>query len=181
MSRVRRSRRRLAPVPHVVNVQTKAEDVGGNEAELGRVPGNQADDDAVHAGQHPAVPISFPNQNSGEYSQQAGNVVKSQHGAGPSFNIILKPPPATAQITNVMESFRNDDWRLKSSQQQLSAADRADDFALSIANLQSSILNFSRPLCLCGETRVMPPRIPMAARTPGCWPRGLFPAPPPRG
>ena len=103
MPRLRRNRRRLAPVPHVVNVQAKAENIGGNEAELGRVPGNHADDDAVHAGQHPAMPISFPNQNSGEYGQQAGNVVKSQHGAGPSFIIILKLPLAAAQITNVME------------------------------------------------------------------------------
>ena len=105
MPRARRSGRRLAPVPHVVNIQTETKDVGGNEAELGRVPGNHADEDAVHAGQYPAMPVSFPNQNSGEYSQQAGNVIKSQHGARPSFSIILKPKQAPAQITNVMDTF----------------------------------------------------------------------------
>ena len=103
MQRARRSRRRLAPVPHVVNVETEAEYVGRNEAELGGVFGDYTDNQAVHAGQHPAVPIAFPNQNSGEYSKQTGNVVKSKHGAGPSFSIILKPPPVAAQITNVME------------------------------------------------------------------------------
>lgn len=104
--RTRRRRLGPAPTPDVVNVQTKAKNVGRNEAQLRGILRNHTDNNAIHPGQYPAVPIAFANQNSGENSQQAGNVIQSQHGTEPYSITIVRPLARGAQITNVMENLK---------------------------------------------------------------------------
>jgi len=70
---------RGAPVPDVVGIEGDAEEVGGDEAELRGAQGYDANDQAIGAGDHPALPDFSANKNGREDRENAGDVVEPEH------------------------------------------------------------------------------------------------------
>ena len=61
-----------APVDEVAGVEGNAEEVGGDETELGGTDADDADDGAIDSGDDPALPKLFANEHGGEHGQDAG-------------------------------------------------------------------------------------------------------------
>ena len=67
-----------APSDKVASVESDAEEIRGDEAELRGAHANDADDRAVHRGHHPALPELPAKENGGEDGEHAGDVVQTQ-------------------------------------------------------------------------------------------------------
>lgn len=66
-----------APGAKIDGVKGDAEEVGGNEAELGGADADDADDSAVDSADDPALPEFFAEQNGAENGQDAGDVIQT--------------------------------------------------------------------------------------------------------
>jgi len=66
-----------APVDEVAGVEGDAEEIGGDEAELGGADPNDADDGTVNTGDDPALPELLANEHGGENGQHAGKIIES--------------------------------------------------------------------------------------------------------
>lgn len=65
-----------APVDEVAGVEGDAEEIGGNETELGSANTDDTDDGAIDGGDDPALPEFFANENGGGDSEDAGKIIK---------------------------------------------------------------------------------------------------------
>ena len=63
----------------VVGVETDAEEIGRDKAELRRLNPDQTKNDAVDGGDKPAVPELLADQHSGDDRENAGDVVEPKH------------------------------------------------------------------------------------------------------
>jgi len=68
-----------APVPDIVGVEREAKKIGRNEAELSGSGRNDADDDAIGAGDHPTLPDFSSDKNGGKNGKNAGDVIQAKH------------------------------------------------------------------------------------------------------
>ena len=72
-----RGLRAEAPVEQVAGVERDAEEIGGDEPELGGADANDADDSAIDRSDDPTLP-EFPAQEDGaEDGQNAGDVIQT--------------------------------------------------------------------------------------------------------
>lgn len=60
----------------VAGVEGDAEEIGGDEAELGGAHAYDADDGAIEGGNYPALPKLFANEDGGEHGQHAGEIIE---------------------------------------------------------------------------------------------------------
>lgn len=74
---MRIARGREAPGAEIDGVERDAEEIGGNEAELGGAGSNDADDGAIDGADHPALPELLAEQDGAENCQNAGDVIQS--------------------------------------------------------------------------------------------------------
>jgi hypothetical protein len=65
------------PRADIVGVQSDTQQIRGNEAELRGAHGDDANDNAVHAGDQPAVPDAASDQDGREDREHAGKIVKA--------------------------------------------------------------------------------------------------------
>jgi hypothetical protein len=68
-----------APVDEVAGVEGDAEEVGGDEAELGGAHANDTDDGAIERGDDPALPELLADQDGSEHGQNAREIIQSNH------------------------------------------------------------------------------------------------------
>jgi len=66
-----------APVKEIAGVQSDAEEIGGDEAELRRAEADHADDGAVHSGNYPALPKLSANEDRANDREHAGEIVET--------------------------------------------------------------------------------------------------------
>ena len=66
-----------APVDEIAGVESDAEEVGGDETELGGAHADDTDDGAIERGNDPALPELFANEHGGENGQHAGQIIES--------------------------------------------------------------------------------------------------------
>ena len=66
-----------APVDEVAGVEGDAEEVGGDETELGGADADDADDGAIDGGDDPALPELLANEDGGSDGQDAGEIIES--------------------------------------------------------------------------------------------------------
>jgi hypothetical protein len=66
-----------APLKEIAGVEGYAEDVGGDETELGSSEPDYADDGAVNGGDDPALPELFANEDGARDGQETGEIVQS--------------------------------------------------------------------------------------------------------
>ena len=78
-SRLRRRFRVRSPLQEIVSVDGDAEEIGCNKPGLRGAERDDADQDAVHAGNDPALPKAASHQDGGENRERAGDVVETQH------------------------------------------------------------------------------------------------------
>ena len=71
------ARGREAPGAEIDGVKGDAEEIGGDEAELGGANTDHADDGAINGGNDPALPKLLAEQNGPENGQNAGDVIQS--------------------------------------------------------------------------------------------------------
>ncbi len=65
------------PVDEVAGVEGDAEEVGGDESELGGADADDTDDGPIHGGYDPALPELLANEHGGENRQNAGQIIES--------------------------------------------------------------------------------------------------------
>ena len=70
-------RGREAPGAEIDGVKGDAEEIGGDEAELGGANTDHADDGAVNGGDDPALPKLLAKQDGAENGQNAGDVIQT--------------------------------------------------------------------------------------------------------
>jgi hypothetical protein len=68
-----------APVDEVAGVEGDANEISGDETELGGAEADDADHGAVDGGDDPALPEFLANEHGGEHGQDAGHIVESNH------------------------------------------------------------------------------------------------------
>lgn len=61
----------------VAGVESDAEEIGGNKAELGRADANDTDDGAVDGGHDPPLPQFLAQEDCGEDGQDARDIIQS--------------------------------------------------------------------------------------------------------
>ena len=71
------ARGREAPGAEIDGVKGDAEEIGGDEAELGGANTDHADDGAVNGGDDPALPELLAEQDGAENGQNAGDVIQT--------------------------------------------------------------------------------------------------------
>jgi hypothetical protein len=69
----------LAPGAKINRVQSDAEHIRRNEAELGCAKADEANDDTIDGGQNPALPTAPSHQNCGNDCKYARQVIKAEH------------------------------------------------------------------------------------------------------
>ena len=67
------------PVDEVAGIESDAEEIGGDETELGGADTDDADDGAIDSGDDPALPELLANEHGGEHGQHAGQIIQSNH------------------------------------------------------------------------------------------------------
>lgn len=65
-----------APIDEVAGIECDAEEVGGDEAELGGADADDADDGAVYSGDDPALPVLLTDKHGGDHGQDAGKIIE---------------------------------------------------------------------------------------------------------
>lgn len=81
-----------APGAEVDGVESDAEEIGGNEAELGGAEADDAYDGAIDRSDHPALPELFAEQNGAENGQNAGDVIETNEGVQHAGHVVFKGP-----------------------------------------------------------------------------------------
>ena len=71
-----------APVDEVAGVEGDAEQIGGDETELGGADTDDADDGAIDGGDDPALPELFANKDGGSHGQDAREIIEANHLQG---------------------------------------------------------------------------------------------------
>src|SRR6267378_2119284 len=77
--RLARRLRSDPPVDEVAGVESDAEQIGGDEAELSSADADDADDGAVDSCDDPALPEFLANEHGGENCQNARKIVEANH------------------------------------------------------------------------------------------------------
>lgn len=67
------------PVDEVGGVQSDAQEIGRYESELGGADTNHANDGAIQCGNNPALPELFAEKDGAQNSQNAGEIIESNH------------------------------------------------------------------------------------------------------
>ena len=65
-----------APVDEVAGVECDAEEIGGDEAELGGADADDADDGAVNGSNYPSLPQFLSDKHGGQDGQNARQIIK---------------------------------------------------------------------------------------------------------
>ena len=65
-----------APVDEIAGVESDAEEVGGDETELGGAHADDTDDGAIEGSNDPALPELLANEHGGENGQHAGQIIE---------------------------------------------------------------------------------------------------------
>ena len=68
-----------APVDEVAGVEGDAEEIGGDETELGGAHADDTDDGAIEGSDDPALPELFANEGGGQDRQNTRDIIESNH------------------------------------------------------------------------------------------------------
>lgn len=72
----------LAPAENVVGIECDTKHVGWNEAQLGGVERDFADQNAVDGREEPSLPALLAEEDGGGDGEHAGDIVQTKHGGG---------------------------------------------------------------------------------------------------
>ena len=68
-----------APVDEIAGIKSDAEEIGGNETELGSANADHANNSAVDGGNHPTLPELFTEEDGAEDGENTGEIIERNH------------------------------------------------------------------------------------------------------